>query len=110
MKINTMRKIIVLALLIPFFSSCLDDENKDKSELGTDVQLKMYENVSADPNSLMLLSTTEQLFSCSNYQIAATAQMIEDTIIIDYTGIRVPNGCISTQGPAYSEDFFAVEE
>lgn len=107
---NIMRKILLLSLLIPFFSSCLDDEDKDKAVVGSDVQLEMYENVSADPNSLMLLSTTEQVFSCSNYQLAATTQMIEDTIIIDYTGIMVPNGCISTQGPAYSEDFFAVEE
>ncbi len=105
-----MRKIYVLALLIPFLSSCLLDENEDKAEVGSDVQIKMYEDVSADPNALMLQSTTEQQFSCSNYQLSATAQMTEESIIIDYTGIVVPNGCVTTQGPAFSQDYFTVEE
>jgi hypothetical protein len=110
MKSIVMRKIYVLALVIPLLSSCLDDGNEDKSEVGSDVQIEMYEEVSADPNALLLLSMTEQVFSCSNYQIAATTQITEDAIIIDYTGIVVPNGCITSQGPAFSKDLFAVEE
>ena len=110
MKSIVMRKIYVLALVIPLLSSCLGDENEDKSEVGSDVQIELYENLTSDPNRLLIVSKTEQQFSCSNYQIAANAQMTEESIIIDYTGIVVPNGCITSPGPAFFEGSFPIED
>jgi len=104
-----MRLFLLLGISVVFLSGCMKD-NEDKDEVGCDVQLTLYEDLQSDPNKLILVSQTEEVFECANYSLESTFQLTSEGVRADYTGITVPSVCVTQNGPAVSQGYFPLDE
>ena len=90
---------LYLALLM---SGCLDFETgrEEMSPIESKIRISTWENLSAQERTLTLTCATEKTYGCINYSIVSTKTILDDSIMISFTGIYKPPVCLTALGPA----------
>ena len=66
----------------------------------SDVDVRMWEVMDSTGRTLKFFCSTDRIYGCSNYRISHTFERSGDRVEIEFSGIIVPDVCLTSIGPA----------
>ena len=99
-----------LILILTFFGlSCSPEMAEPGSSVGSDIKVSLREGISEEGRRLLIISETIEIFPCYNYYLITKQRFRGDEITMTYSGISIPEICLTALGPARSEEYFNLE-
>jgi hypothetical protein len=87
---------LLIFLMVCMLNSC--EEETMNYPIDTDIQV----SVATSEEGLYINSETEKVYGCCNFSITYEKSKIEHQFIIEFTGIYMPDICLTALGPAKS--------
>jgi hypothetical protein len=94
MKRITYAVIIILVILL----GCQKDYSIES--IDSDIEIKLWETLDSTNRKLQLYCSTQRIYNCSNYGIKNKFSKSSGNIDINFTGILLPDMCLTAFGPA----------
>lgn len=95
-----MRNILkISSLLLLTLISC-KKESTSNSEIDSAIIIDTREQLNNDRQTLLLVCTTQKIYGCGNYSIHYKIDKTTNRIDIAFEGIKTPNICLTSLGPA----------
>jgi len=89
-----------LALGCALLATGCFERTSPPAPIDSGVVLRLHEKLAATGRSLELLGRTERTYGCSNFSILYELQLAGDAISVRFTGIHMPDICLTAIGPA----------
>jgi hypothetical protein len=98
---NEMKKLSkYLVVFLMLAAACT--KNHSYEPVNSDIKISIWETIDSTGRSLQFKCETKEIFPCFNYQIVTRFTKYPNSFVIDFTGIYIPEMCLTAFGPALS--------
>ena len=104
-----MKRIYLILILVLLGLSCSPEMAEPDGGVGSDIKITLREEDSEEGRRLLIISETTEIFPCYNYYLITKQRFRSDEITMTYSGISIPEICLTALGPARSEEYFNPE-